>query len=59
LKNLVFAAKLMNLDELRNRILDAAASIIPENSQNVVHNCHERLAHYQTVAGRQFEHLTN
>jgi len=58
LKNLMFAIKPTNLDELRNRIL-AAASITPENLQNVVHNYHERLAHCQTVADRQFEHITN
>jgi len=30
--------------ELRNRILDAAASIISENLQNVLHNFYERLS---------------
>jgi len=43
------ATKFMNLDELRNRIIDAVASIIPENLQNVLHNFYECLAHCQTV----------
>jgi len=52
---------LPNLDELRNRILDAA-SITPENLQNVLHNFYEffyGLAYCQTDDGRQFEHLTS
>jgi hypothetical protein len=59
LKNLVFATKPTNLNELRNRILDTVASITPENLQNVRRNFYERLAHCQTVHGRQFEHLLN
>jgi len=33
----MLATKPMNLDELRNRILNAAASITPENLQNILH----------------------
>jgi len=59
LKNLVFATKPKNLGKLRNRILDAIASIISENLQNVLHNFYEHLTHCQTVDDRQFENLTN
>jgi len=49
----------MNLDKLRNRILDAIASITPEKFQNVLYNFYEHLTHCQTIDGRQFENLTN
>jgi len=57
LKNLVFVTEPTNLDELRNRTLDAAASISQENLQNVLHNFYVRLTHCQTIDDHQFENI--
>jgi len=50
-KNLMFITKPTNLDELKNHILNAAASITSKNLQSVLHNFYERLAHCQIIDG--------
>jgi len=57
LKDRVYKIKPQNLNDLQVRIIDEVALITPEILQNVQTNFYDRLAHCQTVEGRQFEHL--
>lgn len=57
LKDRVYKIKPQNLNDLQVRIIDEVALITPEILQNVQTNFYDRLAHCQSVEGRQFEHL--
>jgi len=56
LKSKVYATKLRNLEEHRQRIIEEAALIAPEFLRNAISSFYQ-IAHCQTVNDAKFEHL--
>lgn len=56
LKSKVYATKPLNLDDLRQRIVNACAEITPEMIRNSIENFYIRLGLCQEVMGEHFEH---